>query len=95
MKSKLNICVDGTKEWKNYKRELHREDGPAVEYVDGDKCWYQHSQPHRIDGPAIDWQDLKEWYIDGKLHRIGGPAQEFDDGTKRWYKNDRLYIQTL
>jgi hypothetical protein len=26
--------------WRNEKGELHCEDGPAVEYANGDKDWY-------------------------------------------------------
>ena len=32
----------GTKIWYNEQGQLHREDGPAVEYADGSKRWYQH-----------------------------------------------------
>ena len=31
---------------------LHREDGPAVEYKDGHRCWFLDGQRHRTDGPA-------------------------------------------
>ena len=47
---------------------LHRENGPAIEYADGSKCWFQNGQRHRTDGPAIERADgTKEWYIDGKV----------------------------
>lgn len=39
---------------KNEKGERHREDGPAVEYADGSKYWYQNGELHREDGPAIE-----------------------------------------
>ena len=32
-------CADGTKYW-YVDGELHRLDGPAVEYANGSKCWY-------------------------------------------------------
>ena len=65
---------------------LHRIDGPACEYADGDKFWYIDGKCHRIDGPAVENADgSKYWYIDGKLHRIDGPAVEYTDGTKSWY----------
>lgn len=32
---------------------LHRTDGPAVEWSNGDKEWWQHGLRHRVDGPAI------------------------------------------
>lgn len=41
--------------WKNGK--LHREDGPAIEYKNGNKFWYQDNIIHREDGPAIDRAD--------------------------------------
>jgi hypothetical protein len=46
---------------------LHRVDGPAVEYSDGDKEWYLDGKLHRVDGPAIEYSDGDtEWYLDGK-----------------------------
>ena len=34
--------------------KLHREDGPAVEYVNGSKSRYIDDKLHREDGPAIE-----------------------------------------
>jgi hypothetical protein len=46
---------------------FHREDGPAVEYADGDKFWYINGKRHREDGPAMEYTDgAKFWYINGK-----------------------------
>ena len=68
----------------------HRVDGPAIEFPDGDKRWYQNGKLHRKDGPAIELPDgSKEWYQNGKRHRIDGPAIEFPDGTKYWYVNGK------
>ena len=33
--------------------ELHRTDGPAVEYANGNKYWYLNGKFHRTDGPAL------------------------------------------
>ena len=33
--------------------ELHRIDGPAVEYTNGSKYWFVEGKYHRLDGPAI------------------------------------------
>jgi hypothetical protein len=64
----------------------HREDGPAVEYPDGDKSWYINGKLHREDGPAIEYADGgKEWYSNGKRHREDGPAVELADGCKAWF----------
>ena len=44
----------------------HREDGPAIEYVNGYKEWYLNGKRHREDGPAIEYpDDDKEWYLNG------------------------------
>lgn len=48
------IDGDGTKNWYNELGERHREDGPAVEWVNGDKYWMQHNDFHREDGPAVE-----------------------------------------
>jgi hypothetical protein len=35
----VTVCPNGTKLW-NLFGKRHREDGPAVEYADGDNHWY-------------------------------------------------------
>jgi len=56
----------GTKYWYLNDR-LHREDGPAVEYVDGDKWWYFHGKPHRLDGPTVEYTNgYKSWWYYGE-----------------------------
>jgi hypothetical protein len=54
-------------EWYTETGILHREDGPAVEWINGTKEWYQMGQCHREDGPAIEdtEENLKEWWIRG------------------------------
>ena len=45
----------------------HREDGPAIEYISGDKEWFLNGQLHREDGPACEYADgTKEWYLEGE-----------------------------
>lgn len=34
---------------------LHREDGPAVEYVNTYQAWYKNGKLHREDGPAVEF----------------------------------------
>ena len=47
--------------------KLHREDGPAREYANGDKYWYLNGKLHREDGPAREYADgTKVWYLNGK-----------------------------
>ena len=62
----VEIDHNGTNRWYSNDK-LHREDGPAVEYADGDKFWYLNGKLHRKDGPAIEGvNEDKEWWINGK-----------------------------
>jgi len=81
----------GTIYWRNEDGELHREDGPAVEFANGSKFWYLNNKSHREDGPAIERANgTKAWWINDKLHREDGPAIERANGTKSWYLNGEL-----
>ncbi len=64
----LNIDYLKIKEW--YKNgKLHREDGPAVERIDGTKVWYRKGKLHREDGPAIEYcKGNKEWWVNDKQY---------------------------
>ena len=46
--------------------KLHREDGPAVEFADGDKFWYLNGKLHREDGPAVEYADGDKFGLNGK-----------------------------
>ena len=91
VESKMIVDEYGDKEWwVDGKR--HREDGPAVEYVDGGKSWYRDGLLHREDGPAVEYVNGdKYWYKNGRLHREGGPALEYADGGKSWWVNGKLH----
>ena len=44
----------------------HREDGPAVEYANGNKHWFLNGKRHREDGPAVEDADgYKAWFLNG------------------------------
>jgi len=46
---------------------LHREDGPAIEWHNGDRYWYINGKLHREDGPACEYADGdKYWLINGE-----------------------------
>ena len=63
----------------------HREDGPAIEYANGDKSWYINGKLHRENGPANEYSDgSKSWYVNGERHREDGPAIEYKNGSKAW-----------
>ena len=82
---------DGTKKW-YLNGNLHREDGPALEYPHGTKKWYLNGKYHREDGPALEWSDgTKKWYLNGKYHREDGPALEYANGRKEWYLNGKIH----
>ena len=54
---------------------MHREDGPAIEYANGDKSWYINDQHHREAGPAIEFANgYKEYWLNDK--RIYCDSQE-------------------
>ena len=84
----VKVDDDGTKRWWYHNGNLHRTDGPAVEYASGTKFWYQNGNLHRTDGPAVEYANgRKRWYQNNKLHCTDGPAVEYADGTKSWFLN--------
>ena len=84
MTSKPTKYSDRT-EWHNEAGELHREDGPAIEWEDVSKSYYINGKPHRTDGPAVEWADgYKSYYINGKRHRTDGPAIVWEDVKEYW-----------
>jgi hypothetical protein len=77
--------------WLNTQGQLHRLDGPAVEYPNGDREWYQKGKLHRLGGPAAEYANGdRVWYVDDKLHRVDGPAIECADGTTEYWVNGQL-----
>jgi hypothetical protein len=62
---KLEVDQYGNKWWLLNGR-LHREDGPALEFIDGDRYtyWYFDGLLHRTDGPAVERFDgYKEYWL--------------------------------
>src|SRR5271166_2912295 len=93
---KKYIETDGTVSYYNDNNNLHREDGPAVEFANGDKHWCINGKLHREDGPAIELTyGTKYWYINGNLHREDGPAVELANGTTEyWCKHNKINCST-
>ena len=88
MKITKVIDDNNTIRWYNEDGQLHREDGPAVEWANGDKFWCINGQFHREDGPAIEYANgAKSWWINDQLHREDGPAIEYANGDKLWWIN--------
>lgn len=47
---------------------LHREDGPAREWADGDtREWFRAGLRHRDDGPALETRIIDSWWADGRI----------------------------
>ena len=86
---KYNITIDrvGTRRYYDSTGQLHRDDGPAVEYADGVTAWYQNNLLHRTDGPAVEWKNGggRIWFMNGQKHRLDGPAVEYPNGCRLWY----------
>jgi hypothetical protein len=88
--NKVTVDEKGIIRWYNEKNQLHREDGPAIIYADGDKEWFINDKLHREDGPAIIYADGdKFWYLNDKLHRKAGPAVVWSNGDKEWWLNGK------
>lgn len=51
-------------EWRLPDGKLHREDGPAIEWNNGNKEWLIKDHLHRLDGPAVECGD-RSWWING------------------------------
>ena len=68
----LTIEVDecSTTIYRNHLGQIHRVHGPAIEFVDGTKAWYQNDMLHRTDGPAYASPfGFDEWWLDGEVVR--------------------------
>lgn len=77
---------------------LHKEEGPAIESLDGKvQIWYRNGVQHRDSGPSyIVRGERKYWFKDGKPHRVDGPAKEFYHppiraGKHEYYLNGEEY----
>jgi len=55
-------------EYYNDKGELHRENGPAIEYNNGHKLFFINGLKHREDGPAVEWNGRRIYYLNGKRY---------------------------
>jgi len=94
MKDKFYYKDGTTSERLDLNKVLHRTDGPAVEWADGDKGWYVDGPLHRTDGPAVEYDDgTKFWWVNGKCHRIDGPAMEWVDGAKEWWVDNKFFLE--
>ena len=77
---KYEVQVDSNKTTSWYLNgQLHREDGPAIEWTDGSKFWFINGQRHREDGPAVVRPNRpNSWYLNGEQLT----ESEFNNRTK-------------
>ena len=81
LKYRIEVDARGTRWYYNSAGQLHRDDGPAIEYPDGSKSWCQNGQLHRTDGPAVEYASGdKVWYINGKMLT----ESEFNQAVKHY-----------
>jgi len=60
--------------------KLHRENGPAIENIDGTKRWFLNGYLHREDGPAVERPNRhKVWYLNGSCITIGDRPENWDE----------------
>lgn len=67
MKSEIKIQKEkyGTIYWLD--DQIHRDDGPAIEYKSGYKVWSEYGKIHRLNGPARIWSNgRQEWWYQGQ-----------------------------
>ncbi len=69
---------------------LHREDGPAVEYISGLKEWHIRGLRHREDGPAVVFGDETiEWWLNDELYT----KEKWFDTLSKDQKTKALYSE--
>ena len=79
LKYRIEVDVYGNRWYYNPANQLHRTDGAAIEWGNGNKSWYQYGIRHRTDGAAIEWGNgNKEWWVNG--HRM--TEDEFNQRVK-------------
>jgi hypothetical protein len=81
--TEVNTDAHGDKRW-YLNGELHRDGGPAVEWVDGGKEWYRNGEMYRRE-----FTEYTAWYCKGARHRDDGPAIEYPDGSAEWWHHGR------
>lgn len=92
LKYRVVVQPDGTRLYYNAAGQAHREGGPAIETVSGDRYWYRNGILHREDGPAVAWGNgTRKWLLNGVLHRTDGPAIEWAGGDSEWWLFDVRY----
>ncbi|WP_276947111.1 hypothetical protein [Ferrimicrobium acidiphilum] len=56
--------------------KLRRLDGLVAVSAKGYQAWYKRGRLHRLDGPAVIYDDVEEWWVDGKRQKTGYKEEE-------------------
>ena len=70
--------------------KLHRTNGPAIAWSNGEQSYWINDKLHRLDGPAVTWDNGEEFYF------VDNKEVSKEDFYKNYYqKNDytRIYIK--
>ena len=69
MESIKTVDEYGTIRYRNKNGDLHREDGPAFESLNGYKEWCINGKWYKENGPARIWSDdAVEYWLNGKWY---------------------------
>ena len=67
LKYRVEVDENDTRWYYNNAGQLHRTDGPAIEYPNGAKFWVQNGMLHRTNGPAVVYTNNElQWWIHGE-----------------------------
>ena len=94
---KLRVSNTGAKIW-TLNGIYHREDGPAIEYTDGESYWVVHGKRHRLDGPAMILDNGKtKWWINdyNVTEKITQWAEENDIDLDNLSEVDKALIKLI
>lgn len=95
---KVRDVWDMCDEWRLPNGDLHREDGPALEWNDGTKVWFQNNVMHRNDGPAYEGCDgALQWFVHGTEVTAAEfrdwRAQFLEEQKQRWEDRQREILE--
>lgn len=74
------------------KGTIHRDNGPAIEKINGDRLYFKLGKLHRFVRPAIDCVNgYKEYHFDGELDSKYWPAIIGPDGSVEYWIKGKLH----
>ena len=90
-----NITLEDRVEYR-LEGKLHRVEGPAVEWADGAREWWENGQRHRVGGPAVEWADgSRSWWENGVQIPEPTLEREFEEEIRKTEAEDLIYKTPL